>query len=252
MRPLSKGTVPQNNGIDVRVSEYAEWRIYLIERIGYYCAYCNMPLSHSLNVEHVVAKTPREGQDAGDYLAWENILLACGPCNTAKGNIPTANDRYYLPETNNTFIPFDVQEHPDNPNAAIIVPSAGLNDLQNMKARNTIELVGLDRIDLRNKVVDIRWKKRKATLLLAQLSYDLFSKVKISLPEEIENAASHVARSAAETGFFILWFKIFRDEPTVMEKLLDSEYIPGTATECFKEDTYEWLNRNPANNVDPI
>lgn len=252
MRPLDKGEAPQDNGVDVQVREYAEWRMYLVERIGYYCAYCNIPLSHSLNVEHVVAKTPREGHHAGDYLAWENMLLACGPCNTAKGNVPTETDRFYLPETNNTLIPFDVQQHPENSNAAIVVPKSGLNELQKTKAQNTIELLGLDRIDLRNKVVDIRWKKRKAALLLAELSYELFSKVKASLPEETETAASHVARSAAETGFFMVWFKIFRNEPAVMEKLLDPEYIPGTAIKCFGEKTHEWLNRNPENNEDPI
>lgn len=252
MRPLNKGTAPQDNGTDVHVSEYGEWRMSLIERIGYYCAYCNMPLSHSLNVEHVVAKAPREGHDAGDYLAWENMLLACGPCNNAKGNIPTDGDRFYLPEINNTLIPFDVQEHPENSNAAIIVPHDGLNESQNSKAQNTIELVGLDKIDLRNKVVDIRWKKRKATLLLANLSYELYSKVKVALPEEIDKAACHVARSAAETGFFLIWFKIFRNESVVMEKLLDSEYIPGTALECFEENSHKLLSRNPENNFDPI
>ncbi len=252
MRPLDKGKIPQVDGQDVQVNEYGEWRKYLIERIGYYCAYCNIPLSHSLNVEHVVAKTPRQGNEAGNYLAWENMLLACGPCNNAKGNLPVDNETLYLPEQNNTLIPFDVQEHPENPNAAIILPNKRLNDTQNRKAQKTIRLLGLDRIDLRDKVVDIRWKKRKAALLLAETSYDLYSKIKKALPGEIENAAKHIARTAAETGFFLIWFKTFKNEPSVIKRLFDVEYIPGTAIECFEGPDYDLTNRNPNNRKDPV
>lgn len=252
MRPLDKGTTPQVDGQDIQVEEYGEWRRYLIERIGYYCAYCNIPLSHNLNVEHVVAKTPRQGNEAGDYLTWENMLLACGPCNNTKGNLPVDNEMLYLPEHNNTLIPFDVQEHLENPNAAIIVPNIKLNVIQDRKAKTTIQLVGLDQIDLREKVVDIRWKKRKAALLLAETSYDLYSKIKKALPEEIENAAKHIARTAAETGFFLIWFKVFKNERAVMQKLLDSEYIPGTAIGCFEGPDYNLKNRNPNNREDPI
>lgn len=252
MRPLNKGETPKIDDVQIQVDEYGKWRKHLIHRIGYYCAYCNIPLSHSLNVEHVVAKKPQGGNDAGDFLAWENMLLACGPCNTQKGNLPIDISKMYLPEYHNTLIPFDIQQDQNNPDAVIIVPSANLTPLQTKKAEATIKLVGLDQVDLREKVVDIRWKKRKAALLLAETSYTLYSKIKKQLPHEIETAAEHIARTAAETGFFLLWFKIFKDEQTVMQKLLDSNFIPGTSRECFDNIDYSLRKRNPKNVIDPI
>ncbi|HWV70419.1 MAG TPA: HNH endonuclease [Pseudosphingobacterium sp.] len=113
MRPIDKGSRPQLAGKNLEVKSYAEWRKHLIDRIGYYCSYCNIPLSHSLNIEHVVPKVPRDGENAGDYLQWENVLLACGPCNNKKGNNPIKPDQLYLPENNNTFISFQTAQHPD-------------------------------------------------------------------------------------------------------------------------------------------
>ncbi len=62
MRPIHKGPCPLlANGVRKTASNYKDWRLDLIDRIGYYCAYCNMPLSHQLNVEHVVPKVPVPG-----------------------------------------------------------------------------------------------------------------------------------------------------------------------------------------------
>ncbi|MBK1439827.1 HNH endonuclease [Parapedobacter sp. ISTM3] len=252
MRPLDKGKTPTNDNNEVKVNEYAEWRAHLISRIGYYCVYCNIPLSHSLNVEHVVPKVPQMGQAAGEYLAWENMLLSCGPCNSAKGNKPVDTDNLYLPEYNNTLLAFDVEVHPDNPNAARTVPKNGLNYLQRQRAENTINLLGLDQIDNRARVVDIRWKKRKAAILLAETAYSLYSQLKETAPNNLPKAAEYIARTAAESGFFGVWFKIFGLEPLVMERLLDTDIIPGTATECFHPDTYELKPRNPKNKEDQI
>lgn len=252
MRPIDKGETPKRNGQDIVVKDYGDWRAHLIERIGYYCVYCNMPLSHSLNIEHVVAKAPREGQPAGDFLAWENMLLACGPCNSAKGNKPTDLDSLYLPEYNNTLLPFEAVDHPVNPNAAKVIPKDGLSKSQRQRAVNTIDLLWLDVIDNRAKVVDIRWRKRKGAMLAINAAYSLYSQIKASSPDLVPKASEYIARNAAEIGFFGIWFSVFEQEPAVIEKLLDSEIIPGTAKECFDPENYTFKYRNPENDKDKI
>lgn len=252
MRPLDKGSCPQIDGKEIVVNNYAEWRRYLIERIGYYCAFCNIPLSHSLNVEHVIPKVAREGEQQGEMLKWENMLLACGPCNNKKSNRPVRQDELYLPEANNTLLAFKVVESQDNPDAAIVGPTDTLNDAQKKRARNTIELLGLNQIDRRNDIVDIRWKRRKAALLMARTTYDLYLDIKESLPGSLEKAATHIAKSAAEIGFFSVWFDTFRDEDIVIEKLKDNSIIPGTAQGCFSNNSNKLLPRNPKNENDPI
>lgn len=252
MRPLDKGTTPVIDGKEVTVDSYGEWRRFLIERIGYYCAYCNIPLSHNLNVEHVIPKNPVEGAEAGDPLAWDNMLLACGPCNNAKSNLEVNANRHYLPEEHNTLLPFTVAEIPNNPNAAIIEPSVQLNQSQNLKAQATIELFGLNEIDNRDKVVDIRWKKRKMALQLARSSFALYAEIRAVNKLLLAQAAAHIARTAAEVGFFIIWFEIFKREPLVLEQLLANEILPGTALHCFVEDSFELIPRNPENDNDSI
>ena len=252
MRPLDKGSCPQENGVDVVVTSYANWRNYLIQRIGYYCVYCNIPLSHSLNVEHVVPKVPRPGEAEGDGLSWDNMLLACGPCNNTKSNQPIILQNVYFPETNNTLLAFDIEELSENIEAAIVKPKNSLIENQRIRAAHTIELLGLDVIDNRPNIIDIRWKKRRRAMLAAEAAYKLFNKIKEVSPNDLEIAAEYVAINASEIGFFTLWFKIFVDEQLVIKKLIDPEILPGTAQDCFLHDTFQAIHRNPGNETDPI
>ncbi|TKC07492.1 HNH endonuclease [Pedobacter frigoris] len=253
MRPLDKGLCPTENNVEIVVTDYTHWRNHLIQRIGYYCAYCNIPLSHSLNVEHVVPKNPHDGDPVGDVLTWENMLLACGPCNNAKSNNPVDFSKLYFPEENNTLLAFDVSTHTDNPQASIIVPKLGLTHGQTEKADNTINLLGLTDVDNRPNIVDIRWKRRRGALIAAEASLDLFNRIKQVAPDDIETAGKYIAINAAEIGFFIVWFKVFANEPIVIKHLTDTELIPGTAQSCFDaEQDYNLINRNPENEIDPI
>ena len=78
MRPIDKGPVPlRDDGTPKVVNNYKDWRRDLLKRIGPYCCYCNIPLYDSPQVEHVIAQDidPAKAND------WDNMLLACGPCN---------------------------------------------------------------------------------------------------------------------------------------------------------------------------
>lgn len=252
MRPIDKGNTPTTDGKEIVVDDYGDWRTHLIERIGYYCVYCNIPLSHNLNVEHVVPKVPADGQKAGDYLKWENMLLACGPCNRAKSNKPTDFDTLYLPEYNNTLLAFEIEEHPANPKAAKVIPHHNLNNSQRQRAINTIEMLDLDVIDNRAKVVDIRWRRRNGAKLAEEAAFSLYEDIKESNPSAVPKASEYIAKSAAEIGFFGIWFSIFKDEPPVLERLSDETIIPGMAKDCFSPETFELLPRNPEKEADPI
>lgn len=254
MRPLNKGTCPVDiHGSPISVTEYGQWRSHLIKRIGYYCVYCNIPLSHSLDVEHVAPKNPVAGTVPGSLLDWDNMLIACGPCNNAKGNKPIDLNNLYFPQTHNTLLPFDHEVHAVHSDHAIVTIAKGLNISQAKKAKATIALMKLDYIDLRDKVVDIRTIKRKDALIMARQTYILFQRIKSSEPNEISKTATFVATVAKGYGFFGHWFRIFKNEPEVIKALIDSDLIPGTAQNCFDPaNGYALLPRNPVNAADPI
>lgn len=57
MRPIAKGTIPTDDkGNPKTVSHHRSWRKDLIDRIGNYCCYCEMILTDSPQVEHVIAQ----------------------------------------------------------------------------------------------------------------------------------------------------------------------------------------------------
>lgn len=248
MRPVDKGPIPlDENGNAIGVSDYKKWRSSLIDRIGAYCVYCDMPLSHSLNVEHVQPKNPPAGFTPGDPIAWDNMLLACGPCNNAKDNTPINFDDCYFPENNNTLLPFKVSFIDEYSNAAIIDVADDLLPLQTTKAQRTIDLLDLDNVDNRPDIVDLRWKKRFEVVIRSKETLDYYNKA-------IENGfynglANLVATTAFFSGFFSVWFNVFRDHPEVRKALI--EKFKGTATDCFDEN-FDPISRNPDNVVDPI
>ena len=74
---------PEISGIEYQQGTLAgfEVREYLLERDGRQCAYCGRS-AVPLQVEHVVAKR-RGGSDRVS-----NLVMACEPCNRAKGALP--------------------------------------------------------------------------------------------------------------------------------------------------------------------
>ncbi|WP_207424968.1 HNH endonuclease [Pedobacter sp. SYSU D00535] len=251
MRPIEKGKCPQIAGTDKVVTEYGQWRSDLCDRIGEYCVYCNMPINHALQVEHVVPKVPVSGAPAGAKLAWDNMVLACGPCNRAKSNKTSNISLHYLPESHNTHLPFAAIAHSTIPKACIIAPAIGLKRNQLTKAKRTIKLLNLHVVDERDKIVDLRWKKRAEAQLLVNSLYDMLQSTKVLAGFDEDKFAKNIALVAKGCGFFSLWYTAFENEPKVMEKLTDNTIIPGTALSCFdKTNGFKPLPRNTG--TDPI
>jgi hypothetical protein len=205
MRPLDKGAIPLDDaGNVIAPTDYKKWRKALIDRIGYYCAYCNMPLSHSLQVEHVQPKNPPAGFTAGDPLAWNNMLLACGPCNNAKTNTPIDANTYYLPEEHNTFLPFK-EQNVAGKNHNIIVVADNLTPIQEIKSQRTIDLLDLDEIDERDDVVDLRSEKRHDAWLAVLAAKAIFDENKLVATYNAIRTATHIANlSTCDRFFFYL------------------------------------------------
>lgn len=71
--------------IEGRVQEiYKEAAEDLITGLGEYCSYCESRITGLLEVEHVLAKA----EFPTFSTAWDNFLLACGPCNNCKKDAP--------------------------------------------------------------------------------------------------------------------------------------------------------------------
>jgi HNH endonuclease len=250
MRPIDKGPCPQVNWKDKQVKDYKEWRSDLIERIGSYCAYCNMPISTQLNVEHVVPKKPRANQAGGDPLAWENMLLACENCNKAKSNKPSDQTIHYLPEFHNGLLPF-MAIPSSHPKALLVGIKPGLNAAQTQKAASTIKDFSWDKIDKRPAVADIRWLKRFEANQVVEATYSFYQEAKAK-QVDLNEAGKLVATITTGSGFFLLWFAKFAHEPEVLRWLADPRFSPGIATACFAPSDCTPLPRNPADPADPF
>jgi len=232
------------NGVPKTVNNYRNWRADLIRRIDNYCAFCNIALTDSIQVEHVIA----QNIDPALQFEWDNMLLACGPCNRAKSNKPCPPNTHYLPQFHNTHLAFTA--------TAPVAHQIHLSDMcvflgirngpaLQEKAQRTIELCKLDRDTTQNadQVTDLRWKFRYETFISAlywRTQWDQWG-------HERANAFLELLITVAKsTGFWSVWFDIFQDVRQVRQALV--EQFPGTARNCF-DDGFIPVTRNPG---DPI
>ncbi len=252
MRPVDRGNTPQVARANKTVADYKDWRQDLLDRIGNYCSYCNMVLNDSPQVEHVVLKNPQAGQPAGALLAWDNMLLACGPCNRAKSNNPNSTATHYIPDFHNTHLVFDyiVIDHPkkSNQKACIPIPKNTINNNQQAKARNTIDLCKLDKLTMNPRATDLRWKYRFEAWHSANLIW------RISWNNWTGNTDDFIpllVDAATAKGFFSVWFEAFNDIPNVKKALING--FTGTSLNAFQNvSPYDPTPRNPTNPIDTI
>lgn len=242
MRPIDKGAVPIKNGAPKTVSDYKDWRRDLIDRIGNYCCFCNMVLNDSPQVEHVIA------QDIDPALAtdWNNMLLACGPCNRTKSNQACPPTTHYLPQFHNTHLAFSytVTAHPTASEPAAFVAWRGLPALQ-MNAENTISLCDLDKDTTKKlpQATDLRWKYRCEVHAYATLWKDSWINGGHTLGQRFIDL---LITAVAGKGFWSIWFDAFGDVPAVRQALV--QQFPGTAANCFDADYFP-ISRNAPNPI---
>lgn len=242
MRAVNKGNVPLVNGHPKVVSDYKDWRQDLLERIGNYCCYCNMRLNDSPQVEHVVPKNPQAGHAAGSLLDWDNMLLACGPCNREKSNKPVSNNTHYLPDFHNTQIVFEyfVKPHPSKADRIACIPRPR-NDphVVQSKAQATIDLCKLDKVEFNKRATDLRWKYRYEAWLSAKLWREEWDKWGSKLPISF---IPLLVDTIVSRGFFSIWFDRFADVPSVIKEILIG--TPGNNLQCFDSNSFSAIPHN--------
>lgn len=215
MRPINKGEQSKE------YIDYKDARDDLIERIGFYCSYCEMSLYNRPDVEHV---HPRK--NGGQELEWDNFLISCTYCNSNKNNNNLSRNSYIWPDTHNTFMAFVYK------NNEPISVNDFFSDEEKELIHNTINLLKLDRepgngFEIYHK--DTRWLSRLNAWDLALESLADYEE------EKSESVARCIARTARANGHFSIWMEVFKEYKD-MRRLIINEF-KGTALECFDEDT---------------
>lgn len=240
MRPIDKGEIPVGDDGKVKtVRDYKQWRADLIDRIGFYCCYCNIPLKDSPQVEHVIA----QDIDHLRALDWDNMLLACGPCNRTKSAQPCPPTTHYLPQYHNTHLAFSYFISPiriNNHSAAFVSPAEGTCDIK--KSSNTIILCGLHRDTSRDvrQATDLRWKYRNEAILKARIWRNEFNNWANSA---LDSFVVLLKTMVQETGFWSVWYREFEDVLEIRRMLVTE--INGTDLSSFDAVDFNPRPRNP-------
>lgn len=218
MRPIDRGKAPQI------YTKYQDAQADLIERIGYYCSYCERYIKTNLAVEHIQPKSlvPILRND------WSNFLLSCVNCNSCKGDKNIDITKFFWPHADNTFLAFDYLE------AGIVVTHPNLHAAAAAKAQATIELLGLDRDHGQpNKSKwptskDIRWQDRFENWSLAT------HELKRLKGDDTTNVRELIVGVAISRGLFSIWMKVFEDDLDMCCRLIKA--FKGTAINCFSSE----------------
>lgn len=216
MRPIERGPEPVHPD-DRPFKNYQEAKSHLENRLGEYCSYCERT---SLAVEHIQPKSLHPEL----LLEWENFLLACSSCNSAKGSKDVRAEEYLWPHKNNTFRAFLYKEN------GVIEIRPELNEKQKRLAKNTLDLVGLrkqfrDKNNLR--VRDKRWIKREKIWEKASDALKTLNKL------DNEAVRRLIVQNSLSDGYWSVWMEVFKDDADMCRRLIDA--FPGTCTECFDD-----------------
>lgn len=214
MRPILRGDPPlDNDNNPVCFSDYKRARNPLIERMGDYCSYCEIPLSDRTDVEHIQPKNSNPGL----RLVWTNFLLACTSCNSVKGDTPVNLADYYWPDRDNTLRAF-VYSRDMPPEVA-----PGLSASQATIAENTLHLTGLERepnAPTQPTTRDKRWKKRRTAWGKAVHAKQLLARNRHA------DMRKSIVNTATSSGFWSVWMTVFQNDTDIRNRFIDA--FPGT------------------------
>lgn len=212
MRPVDKGNSPYGD-----IKDYSEAGYYLERAIGLYCSYCEYPIKHVPEVEHVVSKSA-----GGSLTEWGNLLFGCKYCNTRKGKkvIPESVEEYLWPDRYNTALAFNYDNGVPkvNKEALLKIDHTG-NALS--KAQNLFDLVGLDnRPGPREK--DRRFRERNAAYEIALEAYVSWISIRKRIGAPSEELKQQIVENAKANGFFSVWMNVFASEPDMLNAFINA------------------------------
>ncbi|MDO5411614.1 MAG: HNH endonuclease signature motif containing protein [Lachnospiraceae bacterium] len=226
MRPVDKGESPYDT-----IKEYQDALPYLEKKIGLYCSYCEMPINHIPEVEHIISR-----KHGGNETAWSNLLLGCKYCNSRKGAKTTPQNvgAYLWPDMDNTAVAFSYA------NGIPVINEDTLRKLDPTgiyyeKAKNTYEMAGLGNVpDFQKGDKDRRALSRNASYHRALESLKSWSHIK-DAPELFKNdMKKQIMMTALADGFFSIWMTVFIDEPQILLALMEN--FSGTNRAYYDED----------------
>jgi len=198
MRPVDKSLFTEN---ETTYSPYQNAKDDLILALGNFCSYCERRgYSSALDVEHINDKNAHPKQEC----LWSNFLLACKNCNSIKSTKLVNNS--LLPHLDNTFAVFSYLD------SGLIVLNPNLKSPLKEKAKNLLNLVGLDRFKYSYK--DKRWQERKKVWTLSQRYLIKYKSNYCDIETIID--------LALESGFWSIWMTTFQDYSEVQEALIKS------------------------------
>jgi uncharacterized protein (TIGR02646 family) len=239
MRPIRRGASPRPGDF----SNYRDALPDLVSRLGRYCSYCERLIPVQLAVEHIQPK----GLPAYQALIgrWDNFLLACVNCNSTKLDKDVILTEVLLPDRDNTFAAYLYDA------GGGVQVSARLSPSEQKLALATLNLVGLQRpgptaADANGRLIALdRIKQRLEAWLTAEYARDNL----LALRPGDDVLAEAVVRLALATGFFSVWMEVFRDNPTIRNRLIDA--FPGTRDSgCFDLQSSDLVQ--PAANPDNL
>jgi uncharacterized protein (TIGR02646 family) len=219
MRPILRGENPLDSAGNPKVfTRHKYARGDLIDRLGEYCSYCEMPVHTALAVEHIKPKAKDLYPEL--ELEWDNFLLACPNCNSNKGHKDVILEDYYWSHIDNTFRAFIYSE------GGLVKPHPLLTDEEKIKAKATLELVALQKHSVNDgERRDRRQSNRRETWDMAKRALSILQSKNI--PEMREQ----IVDQSKASGFWSVWMTVFKDDPDMLQRFIDA--FAGTCRDCF-------------------
>lgn len=218
MRPVNKGSSSKT------YTRYQDAIEDLETALGLYCSYCERRIPAGLEVEHVSPKST-----GGALLDWNNFLLACKTCNTAKGKKPASQSSALWPDTDNTLLALNYSR------GGFVAVRPGLTGGVDVLAGNLVSLVNLERhksgSGRKPTRRDKRWSQRDEVWRLAEIKKAELSQAS---PRALVKDMNNVVQIALGFGFFSVWMTVFDDVPEIKGRLVSA--FKGTAPDCFEAD----------------
>ncbi|MEY3443319.1 MAG: hypothetical protein RLZZ519_1600 [Bacteroidota bacterium] len=193
----------------------------LRERTGRYCHLCEMRVTNPISIDHIFF------QDRYDRLRgnWCNFLLVCNYCNSRKGNAQVNSPyrkRYFWPHIHNTLLKFDYL-----PNGGVS-PSEALSTPEDLS--RAVRLIDLYKLSAEMTATGDLDERRLHRLQALRIAIDR----RIELEKGLCTVEA-IVDSAVLSGFFSIWFQVFRDRLEVRKALVESVDFHLQESLCFDE-----------------
>lgn len=224
MRPVDKGAWPTQRSSAKTKLKFNDWTRaieHLQTRTGEFCHLCEMAVSHQIAVEHIKSRYhfPRLSN------SWTNFLLSCSHCNSQKSSKRLAvpyRKRYLWPHIHNTLLAFEVPL--TGANLGLVMPRSTLSTNATLvrRAKDLINLYGLDKDTTASKAADRRFTLRLEAIQMATDRRLEYEQGQATIPAIVE--------MARKTGFFTVWFTVFSDVPAVKSALVNEPRFALNAT----------------------